>query len=186
MTAGANSHEQDLIRQIKEGDRSAFASLLHLYNARVYGYFLRTFRRRELAEDLFQETFLRVWRSFHRFDEKRSFAAWVFKIAERVSIDAMRSEGIRKSRMILTDAATHVDPEDIEANLHASELQKQIEDAANLLPEKQRKVFLMRQQGELSFREIAGIMDEPLNSVLSHMHYAVKKLRGLIKVNDEV
>ena len=54
-----------------------------------------------------------------------------------------------------------------------------------LLPEKQRRVFLLRQQAELPYKEIAGIMNEPLNSVLSHMHYAVKKLRTILKVNYE-
>lgn len=185
MTKKANLCEIDLIRQVKGGNRRAFARLLHLYNARVFGYFYRTFGRKELAEDLFQETFLRVWRSFHRFDEKRNFAAWVFKIAERVSIDAMRSEAVRNSRLIQSDTTVFVDADNIEATLYASELQKQIEVAVKSLPEKQRKVFLMRQQAELSYKEIASIMGEPLNSVLSHMHYAVKKLRSILKVNDE-
>ena len=176
--------EYMLIKKIKHGDKSAFGQLLHLYNARVYGYFYRTFGRREIVQDLFQETFLRVWQSFHKFDVNRSFAAWVFTIADRVRIDALRSGSVRMA-VASVEHLEYPGDDNPEEQLQTNELRNQIEEAVKLLPEKQRRVFLLRQQAELPYKEIAGIMNEPLNSVLSHMHYAVKKLRTILKVNYE-
>jgi RNA polymerase sigma-70 factor (ECF subfamily) len=186
MKNGTGDLERRLAARAKSGDKAAFTELLQRYNARVFGYFYRVFGRRELAQDLFQETFLRVWQSLHRFDPSRSFAAWVFTIAERISIDTMRSEGARATTVLPPDKIVQHDPGDVAADLEADELRRQIEKAVASLPEKQRKVFLLRQQGELSYKEIAGIMGEPLNTVLSHMHYAVKKIKHAIKVNNEI
>lgn len=177
--------ELELIKKIKRGDKMAFGKLLHQYNARVYGYFFRTFGKREIAQDLFQETFLRVWQSFQKFDENRSFAAWVFTIAERVRIDAIRSQSVRTGVIMYSVPLDFVGEDNPETQLEANELKQQIEEVVRSLPEKQRKVFLLRQQGELPFKEIANIMHEPLNSVLSHMHYAVKKLRLVLKESHD-
>lgn len=178
-------YERSLILKIKKGDKPAFGKLLHLYNARVYGYFYRTFRHKEQAQDLFQETFLRVWRSFHKYDNRQNFASWIFTIADRVRIDALRSQSVRKSVFKQSEDLDFAGEDNPEMKFHTNELREQIEEAVRSLPEKQRRVFLLRQQAELPFKEIANIMNEPLNSVLSHMHYALKKLRTILKVNYE-
>ena len=180
MSESTQGTEQGLIEKIRKGDERAFATLLRIYNGKIYGFFYRTFRCPEIAKDLFQETFLRVWRNIGRFDANRRFDVWLFTIAHRVSIDAIRA---KKTRSIVEAAEFEgiAGEDDPAQRFLKQELDDQIALAVEELSEKQRRVFLLRQQAGLAFKEIAEVLDEPLNTVLSHMHYAVKKLRKILQ-----
>ena len=100
-------------------------------------------------------------------------------------------DGIRKkkTRNIFVDKKdlpeTKSNEDPMEHVLH-NETRRIIEEIINELPQKQKQVFLLRQHGGLSFKEISKLIDEPLNTVLSHMHYAVKKIRKVMKVKYEI
>lgn len=134
------------------------------------------------AEDLFQETLIKVWKGLKSYDEQNKFSSWLFSIAHNVGLDYLRSASARKIFSI--DESNELsDGNNPHKNYVEKESYKMIMDVVNELPEKQKNVFLLRQHGGLSFKEIAKETNQPLNTVLGHMHYAVSKIR--IKLSKE-
>ena len=174
-----------LIEKCKEGDHSAFSSLIGLYNEKLFGYLFRFAGNRDLAKDWMQEVLIKTWKNINRYNEQNKFSSWLFSIAHNTAIDGIRKLKTQ-SREILTD---NIDTNTLSENPYEKvihdETKQVIERIVNGLPAKQKHVFLLRMHAELSFKEIADLTKEPLNTVLSHMHYAVKKLRNELKVNDE-
>lgn len=126
---------------------------------------------------MFQETMIKVWKGIINYREKERFSSWLFSIAHNVAIDNNRKH--KRENLILdknneTEQINNDTPLNI---LTAKETANSIEKTVHELPEKQKQVFLLRQHGEMTFREIADLMNEPINTVLSHMRYAVNKLK---------
>lgn len=134
------------------------------------------------AEDLFQETMIKVWKGIKSYSEQNKFSSWLFSIAHHVAMDYLRSSSIRKTSPI-DDTYEFSDGTNPHKKFEEKESYNMIMDAVNELPENQKDVFLLRQHGGLSFKEIANELDQPLNTVLSHMHYAVSKIRN--KLSEE-
>jgi len=175
--------EARLVKNSKNGDGSAFGELISIYRKNLFTYLLRMCKDRMTAEDLLQETLIKAWTGLKSYNEQQKFSSWLFTIAHNVSIDAIRMQQLRERPINLrekTDIASYFTPHsEMVITEGRIALQKEVEN----LPEDQRRVFLLRQQGELSFKEIAEVMNQPLNTVLSHMHYAVKKLKRCL--NEE-
>lgn len=175
--------EAKLVNDSKNGDDSAFGELISIYRKNLFTYLLRMCKDRMTAEDLLQETLIRAWTGLKTYDEQQKFSSWLFTIAHNLSIDAIRMQKIRERTTYLrekTDIASYYTPHsEMVITESRIALQKEVEN----LPEDQRRVFLLRQHGGLSFKEIAKMMNQPLNTVLSHMHYAVKKLKRCL--NEE-
>lgn len=156
-----------VIDALKAGDRAACEEFVRGYTPRLYR-FLRRMAAAGDVEDMIQEVFLRVFRSLDRYRDDDRMDAWLFRIARNVVLDRWRE---RKRPEVLTEvAARGRDPgEDEEGRL--------IRAAIMDLPEEQRIVFLLREEGGLSFREIAETCEIPLNTALGRMHYAILRLR---------
>ncbi len=178
--------DEELIQRCRNGDGVAFEQLIRPYRTRLMSYLVRYCNDRSSAEDLFQDVLLRVWRYLPKYNHRKRFAAWLFGIAHNILIDAKRR---RKVREIITYAeavpeqAVQHDPA---AEVIASEMHEVVQHVLDTLPENQRRVFLLRQHGELSFREIADVLQQPLNTVLGHMHYAVKKMKKALDDHEEL
>ncbi len=167
--------EKILIDKIKKGDSKAFEKLIKNYERKLFGYILKMVKIREEAEDLFQETAIKIWRGIENYDEKKRFSSWLFTIAHNGIIDYYR-----KNR-ILFGSADEIVPQDSQAPqqniIEKNEEKEFVKKTVEFLPAKQREVFLLRLNGGMTFKEIAKLLDEPLNTVLSHMNYAVKKIK---------
>lgn len=175
-----------LIADSKNGDEKAFADLIRLYRHNLLNYLWRSCGQKNEAEDLFQETLVKVWQNLSHYDHRKRFAAWLFGIARNVAIDALRKKKVRRVISYTDDLPEFSSTHDAAAILEADEIQAAFLQALAKLPEKQHQVFLLRQHSGMTFKEIAAETGQPLNTVLAHMHYAVNKLKKSMRENDVI
>lgn len=171
--------ERTLIDRFRAGDTDAFADLVRPWHRRLVGYLARMSGDPACADDLVQQTLIRVWRGLQCYDHQKRFGSWLFTIAHHVTVDHLRREQ-RAPRQVpdIPEAASAADPS---SELMARELGRLLAEAIDDLPEKQRRVFALRQHGRLKFREIAELTGEPLSTVLGHMSYATAKLQRIVR-----
>ena len=167
-----------LIERSKRGDHSAFALLISLHKDKLFGYLFKFCGDRELAKDWMQEVLIKTWNGMKRYNNQNKFASWLFSIAHNTAIDGLR----KKKKIVNTSVDLGIienqsNNEDAYNKVIHDETKQIIDKIVDELPVKQKEVFLLRMHAELSFKEIAKLTKEPMNTVLSHMHYAVKKLR---------
>lgn len=178
-----DTSDAELLQAFVQGEMRAFDALMMRYRATLFGWLVSMTSNRSDAEDLFQELWIRVMRHAGRFHNV-SFKAWVWKIARNLVIDFRR-----KSRPTISLDAV-VDQDDTPLvermataegapyqGMEFSDISRRVMAAVDELPDMQKEVFLMRVQGELTFKEIASTLDIPLNTALGRMHDAVKKLK---------
>lgn len=175
-----------LLQAFTQGDAAAVDLLVGRYRQALFSWFVGMTGNHADAEDLFQELWFRVIRHAGRFNDV-SFKAWVWKIARNLVIDFRR----KKKPDVSLDAVEDEDDQPMLEQLTSSDrgpaeaverddLSKRVLKAVGTLPQIQREVFLMRVQGDLSFSEIAGALNIPLNTALGRMHDATTKLRKLL------
>ncbi|MEW6194990.1 MAG: sigma-70 family RNA polymerase sigma factor [Bacteroidota bacterium] len=173
-------NESILIERCRAGESVAFGPLIKLYRKQLYSYLYRFGGDKNLAEDLFQETLIKVWRSLPKYNEQNKFSSWLFSIAHNTAMDALRKKQKNKLLNDLEDTELIPGRSNPHDELIYKETAESISKVVDLLPVKQKEVFLLRINGELTFKEIAEITGEPLNTVLSHMHYSVKKIKKIV------
>jgi len=184
-----SGEEAGLVRRCLAGDEKAYRELVEMYQGQVYSLALRMVRRSEDAEDLVQETFVRMFRALSRYDPARPFAAWLFTIASRLCIDHLRRR--RVSPISLTRRERESDEEyeievvdpglrPDEAAAHEEE-ERRTAELIDSLPPHYRIVVLLRHVQELSYEEIAEALHMPLGTVKARIHRA----RALLKARIE-
>lgn len=174
------------------GDAGAFATLARRHRGPVYSFILRSVGQRQKAEDLLQETWLKVVRSSAEWVPQARFTTWVYTIARNLCVDAARKESLRHTESL--DAPMGDDPQaptrmerlaDAERPApdrlaHSAQLRPAIEKALRNLPSEQREVFLLREFHGLGFKEIAEMTEVNENTVKSRMRYALEGLRNYL------
>lgn len=176
MEPGMTISDEDLLSRYQSGDESAFEELLERYRGPLFTVVARMVGNRSDAEDIFQETFYRVLQHGHKFDFEKKFSSWVYAIATNLCRDYLRKRP--REPMPIGDEPPDVDGKnDPERDSFNAEVRKAMEIALAKLPEPQREVFVLRQYGGVSFKEIAKMKGANLNTVLGRMHLAIKKLR---------
>ena len=179
--------DQLLSAYAERGDQRAFQQLVNRHKDRVYGFILGMVHDSELANDLFQDTFLKVIDVMHRrrggYDPQGRFLGWVLMIARNVVYDYKRSRS--KWKDIANDDEEYWDriPDDAKSadeQLYLKERSQWLDACIESLPPSQREVVLLRQDAELTFREIAEITGVSINTALGRMRYALIHLRAMI------
>ena len=130
---------------------------------------------------MFQETIIKAWKGLKSYRESNRFSSWLFSIAHNVALDHLRKrqrEALYFSYENDNEYSNNLTPSNY---LEAKEISESINKSINELPYKQKEVFLLRQHGEMTFREISELMEEPISTVLSHMRYAVNKLKRVLR-----
>ena len=165
------------------GNMRALEELYRRYHTPVVCYLQRLCRDEDIAEDLFQEAFFRAYANLERFDARRRFRPWLYRIANNVGLDWLRS----RSRALppVEGPLTERSAAEVVAE---RELGRQVAEAVSHLSDDHRTVFILRQYQGLSYAEIADICDCPEGTVRSRMHYALRilraKLRFLLEESD--
>jgi len=189
MTApGKDPPDETLMLRYQQGDRTAFASLVRRHQQPLFNFALRQVRVPQVAEDVVQETFVRVVQNAADFKHEARFTTWVYTITRNLCIDQLRKRALRKhpsldeSRGEEGDGPTlgeqTADPRaSVEREATGSELKERIALAVDKLPDEQREVFLMRELANLPFKKIAEITGVPENTVKSRMRYALERLQ---------
>ena len=174
----------------QEGDPEAFDALLRRYQRMLANYFYKQCYDRALAQDLVQETFLRILRSADRYRPEARFKTYLFTVARNLWIDQHRSrkaapKTVSANLPLAEDGATLADtvptPElGPDARLVGREAAELVREALERLPEGQRDVWLLAVDQDLKQKEIAAVLGIPLGTVKSRMNAAVTRLRGLL------
>jgi len=163
-------------RYLRKQDENAARMLYERYSQRLFGFLLRYLGDYNLAEDALQETFFRVLRSLSHYDKRRPFASWVYKIALNVARDAFVS-----SRKV---AFSEIDPslvESAEPERMDCDLALKVRESLEILSPDHRSVFILYFWEGFSYQEIAQILDCPVGTVKSRMHYASMTMRRHLK-----
>ncbi len=180
--------DHELVLQFSKGNKEAIEVLINRHKNRVYTYILLIVKEQQLAEDIFQDTFIKVIRSLKtgRYQEKGIFASWVIRIAHNLVIDHFRRE---KNMKTYSNDQNEVDlfnsikfAEDTkEERMIKEQIFGEVRELIQLLPEDQREVIVLRHYAGLSFKEIAEQTNVSINTALGRMRYALINLRKIIE-----
>ena len=172
-----------LIKRYIDGNNAAFETLLKRHRTRILSSIYLLVGDRYLAEDIFQETFIKVIHSIQhgKYNHEDKFLPWALRIARNMSIDSIRSRK-RMPVVVDTDGRDVFDAMGISVN--SQEDQRVAKDEIEILkqwiwelPEDQREVLILRQYADLSFKEIAALTETIINTCIGRMHYAILNLR---------
>ena len=163
------------------GDPKGFSELYERYRGRVFGFLLRMTGDRDIAEDMLQETFFAAMRNAGQFDRSRSFLSWLFGIAHKRTIDYYRHAKVEADHADDTGKSVGSKLDSPEQDLSNKRLRKAINEAVGQLEPSQREVFLLRELGGVPFKEIAEMMDCPINTALGRMRLALINMRKELK-----
>ena len=187
----SNQKDYELVKQFMEGDSNSIEVLINRHKNRVFTYILLIVKDKQLAEDIFQDTFIKVIKSLKRgkYQEKGIFVSWVIRIAHNLIIDYYR-----KSKHLKTTSSEDgemdvfnskkLSEDNIEDIIIEEQISKDVRKIVELLPDEQKDVILLRHYGGLSFKEIADQTGVSINTALGRMRYALINLRKLIEENN--
>jgi RNA polymerase sigma-70 factor (ECF subfamily) len=180
--------------RVLRGDERAFSLLVARYERPLFALFARLLDDRQWAEDLCQDTFLRIYQRAEEYDPTRPFSTWLYTIATRLGIDALRRR--KKAAALFTSlddqsrgkeggqplgetlSGSERDPG---IELEKKEAEMRVRKALATIPPEARLVLILRHYQELSYQEISTVLDCPMGTVKSRLHYAVHSLRAALQ-----
>lgn len=189
--------DADVVRLAQQGREFAFRELVRRYERPVFSLVFRMVRDRETAEDLSQDSFIKVLNNIDRYSPEFKFSSWLFKIANNVAIDHLRR---RRIETISIDGSPHattasdveattlkleIDQESALDELEAKELGSAIEQAIGKLRPEYRSCIMLRHVEGRSYEEIAATLDLPLGTVKTYIHRARHELREALEAVRE-
>jgi len=175
--------DERLMLRFQAGDVRAFEELVRRHRTPLFSFLLRLTGDRGRAEDLCQETFLRVVRAAERWEPRALFRTWLYAVARNQAFDDARRQAFRRTEALDDPArapAASDDPAPDRA-ADAALVRPKLEAALAALPAEQREVFLLREHAGLRFHEIAEVTGVPENTVKSRMRYALEALRAKLE-----
>ncbi|MCA6362948.1 MAG: sigma-70 family RNA polymerase sigma factor [Bacteroidetes bacterium] len=183
-------NDQELVDLYVAGDESCLELLIQRHKKRVFSYIMMVVRDRHLAEDIFQDTFIKVIQTLKRgsYSDEGKFLPWVLRISHNLIIDHFR----RQKRMPLVDAGEDFDIFSVlvlrqgnhEDKLVKKQVRSDIRRLIDKLPQEQREVLLMRHYMDMSFKEIADFTNVSINTALGRMRYALINMRRMMEKHN--
>jgi RNA polymerase sigma-70 factor (ECF subfamily) len=180
-----------LINDYLQGNQASLEKLIQRHKNRVYAYILMVVKDKQLADDIFQDTFIKVINTIRAgsYKEEGKFIQWVMRIAHNLIIDHFR-----KSKRIPVIDNDHDDfdifdtvritDDSVEERMIIEQIYKDVRDLIEYLPPEQKEVLMMRHYSDMSFKDIAEQTDVSINTALGRMRYALINLRKLIKEKE--
>ena len=185
--------DEQLVKEFACGNNEAFDKLLKRHQERIFNYILRIIKNEDIANDIFQETFVKAILTIKqgRYTENGKFPAWISRIAHNLIIDYFRQE---KSENVKSSDISDVDflnrkelcEETIEDIMISDQIREDVKCLIKELPPLQKEVLNMRYYQNLSFKEIAEITGVSINTALGRMRYAILNLRRIAQEKDIV
>ncbi len=183
--------DEKLVVLYANGLNQAFDILVERYKDRVYAYIYHTLKSEDLADDIFQETFVKAITTINqgRYTENGKFLPWIMRIAHNLIIDYFRQEKSENTQSCDDENIDILNRKDlsestIEDSLVTNQIYKDIKMLVNALPESQREVLLMRYYRNMSFKEIAETTNVSINTALGRMRYAILNMRRIAEENN--
>ena len=185
--------DQVLLNNYLSGDRNAISRLIERHSRRVRDYINKMVKDRDVAEDIFQETFIKAVRVIDegRYTDNGKFLSWILRIAHNQVIDHFRAQ--RQSKAV-TDSEAGYDvlgtlrfaERTVEDSMVSDQIERDVRALVELLPAEQREVVMLRYFSGLSFKDIAEQTEVSINTALGRMRYALINLRRMIKEKNLV
>ena len=185
--------DQVLLNHYLSGDQGAISKLIERHSRRVRDYINMMVKDRDVAEDIFQETFIKAVRVIDdgRYTDNGKFLSWILRIAHNQVIDHFRAQRQNKT---VTEAEAGYDvlgslrfaERNVEDAMVSEQIERDVRALVGLLPPEQREVVMMRYFSGLSFKDIAEQTDVSINTALGRMRYALINLRRMIKEKNMV
>ncbi len=181
-------NDNDLVHNFVNGDYNSIEVLINRHKNRVYSYILLIVKNQDLAQDIFQDTFIKVIRSLKhgKYVENGKFISWVLRIAHNLIIDHFRRE--KQNNTISNDSfendifnSQKFSDENVEDQMVMNQILFEVKELIRELPEDQQQVIYMRHYMGMSFKEIAEQTDVSINTALGRMRYALINLRKIIE-----
>lgn len=182
--------DQELVSLFVNGNQQALETLVKRHQTKVFTYILLTIKDRHLAEDVFQDTFIKVINTLKSgsYNEEGKFLSWVIRIAHNLIIDAFR----RNKRMPFVENNYEKDlfetlkvyDENVEDKMIINQIHNDVRSLIEVLPDEQKEVLKMRHYQNLSFKQIADQTEVSINTALGRMRYALINLRKIVKEKD--
>ena len=183
--------DQELVKRYLSGDTVSLENLISRHKNKVFAYILMVVKDRDLADDIFQDTFVKVIHTLRNgsYKEEGKFVQWVMRIAHNLIIDHFR----KSKRIPVIDNGSEdydilstiglSDPS-VEELLVTAQIHNDIRELIELLPEEQKQVLKMRHYADMSFKDIAEQTDVSINTALGRMRYALINLRKIIQEKE--
>lgn len=180
--------DYELIQRFIKGEESCFEQLIHRHKNKVFAYISLYIRDQALAEDLFQDTFMKVIQSVKsgRYQDNGKFISWVMRIAHNLIIDHFRR--IKQMNTVSNDDydsdlfnSKRFAESTVEDNMIRKQIHKDVRQMISQLPDDQREVVILRHYAGLSFKEIADMTDVSINTALGRMRYALINMRKVME-----
>jgi RNA polymerase sigma-70 factor, ECF subfamily len=185
--------DKDLISQYLQGNQYSLEKLINRHQNRVFAYILMVVKDKQLADDIFQDTFIKVINTIKSgaYKEEGKFIQWVMRIAHNLIIDYFRkSKRIPviendKDDFDIFDTIRFTDPS-VEDQMITDQIHDDVRKLIEYLPPEQKEVLFMRHYSEMSFKDIAEQTDVSINTALGRMRYALINLRKIIKEKNVI
>lgn len=180
--------DQELIGKYLSGSEKSLEKLINRHKRKVYAYIIMVVKDDQLADDIFQDTFIKVINTIRSgsYKEEGKFIQWVMRIAHNLIIDhfrrAKRIPVVSNSNddYDIFDMVRITDPS-VEEQIIMDQIYEDVRSLIDLLPEEQREVLMMRHYADMSFKEIAEATNVSINTALGRMRYALINLRKIVK-----
>ena len=184
-------NDKELVQRYQNGDVASFELLVDRYQNKVYSYVLMLVKDKQLADDIFQDTFLKIIRTIKAgaYKEEGKFIQFAMRIAHNLIIDYFRKAkrlpmvDPTKEDYDMIDNARFTDPS-IEEQIITEQIHDDIRKMVEYLPEEQREVLTMRMYADMSFKEIADATNVSINTALGRMRYALINLRKMAQAKN--
>jgi RNA polymerase sigma factor (sigma-70 family) len=180
------SSDQELVKEYISGSQEALEVLVKRHKRKIFTSILLLVKDKQLAEDIFQETFIKVINTLRggNYNEEGKFLPWVIRIAHNLVIDHFRKEKrmptVRDTEEYKIFDTLNLTEENVQDKLVRQQIYSEIRELVERLPVEQKEVLMMRHYADMSFKEIADITNVSINTALGRMRYALINLRKLI------
>ncbi len=189
MSKLSSMDDKDLVGLYQNGDQLAITELVHRYKQRIFSTIYFLVKNQELAEDLFQETFIKIISSLRKnhYSEQGKFLPWALRIAHNLVIDHFRKVKLMPMQhdtdeYSVFDVIPANNKNAVEQMIYDEKILK-VRSLLEKLPFEQREVVILRHYAGLSFKEIAKMLNININTALGRMHYAILKMREMVNAS---
>lgn len=168
-----------------ETRESAFTAIIKKYQERLYWHIRRMVINHEDANDILQNTFVKVWKNLDNFQENAQLYTWLYRIATNECLTFLEQQKKRKTLSLSDNEPALADKLKAEANYDAKKIEWKLQEAILKLPEKQRVVFNLRYYDEMPYNEMSKLLDTSEGALKASYHHAVKKITAFVKMWSE-
>jgi RNA polymerase sigma-70 factor (ECF subfamily) len=171
------THDETLVREVKEGNISAFEELVIRYEKKLHSFVSYIIRDAAAAQDVVQETFISLYKTIDRIDTEKKLSAYLFSITRNFAISYLRSRKIHAPLEAAEKVSGHDNPE---LRLEKKDENRRIQEALDVIDHKYKQVIMLYYFDDLSYEEIASRLGVPVNTVRTHLKRAKEALRRVL------